>query len=124
MLKFRIKEKPEIFNITEIIYIIKCYHDRQQGDTQFYSILEKYLGTLINKADEILIEELVAVADGFCSTNVFSREFQKLLEYLVSKRISDIVARPTISRFLYETFYSSGQCSPGLMQILYKAYTT
>ena len=119
----RIKEKISIFNITETVYIIKCYNDRQQGDSEFYSILEQHLGTLIKNPDEILLEELSAVADGFCSTTAFSREFQKLLEYIVSKRINDIVARPTICRFLYETFYASGQCSPGLMQILYKAYT-
>lgn len=123
MLKMRIKQKVEIFNITEVVYIIKCYYDREQGDTEFYSILERYLGSLINKPEEILLEELSAVADGFCSTNAFSREFQKLLEYIVSKRINDIVARPTVCKFLYDTFYTSGQCSPGLMQLLYSAYT-
>lgn len=122
LIKMRIKDNLELFNITEKLFIVKCYFDREQGDKELYEEIEKSIGEKLKRPKDILLEELCSIADCLCRTGVFSREFQKLFELTMSERIKDIVANPKVSRFLYNTFYNSGMCSVGMMNLLYKTF--
>lgn len=123
MIKYKISTNIDIFNVTELMYILKSYYLAKKGDEELYKLIEKKTAEFIKNPNEILLEELCAVGDGFCSTKVGSRDFQKLLEYVISSRMKDILAEPKIAKYLYETFYSSGVCSVGLMNSLYKAFS-
>ena len=123
MMKFKIKTNIDLFNVTELMYILKSYFIAKQGDDELYSLIEKKTSVFIKDPKEVLLEELCAICDGFCSTKVGSRDFHKLLEYVISSRIKDILSNPKIAKYLYETFYSSGICSVGLMNTLFKSFT-
>lgn len=123
MMKFKISTNIEVFNVTELMYILKSYHIAKMGDEEFFKLLETKTAEFIKNPKEVLLEELCAIADGFCSSKVGSRDFHKLLEYVISSRIKDIISKPRIAKYLYETFYTSGVCSIGLMNTLFKSYT-
>ena len=100
MMKFKITTNIEIFNVTELMYILKSYHIANIKDDEFYKLIETKTADFIRNPKDILLEELCAVADGFCSTKSSSREFQKLLEYVISSRIKDIMSKPKIAKYL------------------------
>jgi hypothetical protein len=121
--KSRIIENLNLFNITELVYIVKCYSDKKLNDKEFNEALEKQIAEICKKPEKMLLEEICAVADAVCSTGAFSREFQKLFELAINSRIKDIVANPKVSKFLFNAYYQSGMCSVGLMNILYNAFS-
>lgn len=121
LIKFKLKDNMDLFNITEMIYIVKCYYEKNMGDDEFYSLIEKAIGGVFSKPKDVLLEEICIVGEAICHTDVFSREFQKLYEHVIAERIKDIVADKKITRFLYSLFYRKGNCSVGLMDLLYKA---
>jgi hypothetical protein len=122
-MKFKIKTNIEMFNVTELMYILKSYHLAKRSDEELIKIIEKCTAEFIKDPKNVLLEELCAVTDGLCSTRAGSRDFQKLLEFVISSRLKDILANPKIAKFLYETFYVSGVCSVGLMDSLFKSYS-
>lgn len=121
VIKMRIKEKLALFNTVELVYITKCFYDKEQGDKELYELIEKSIAEHLKT--DVVLEELCAVADCLSQTNVFTREFQKLFENIISTRIKEIVANKKVSKFLYTTFNKSKMCSAGLMNLLYKAFT-
>lgn len=123
MIKYKIKTNVEIFNVTELMYILKSYHLVKKTDEELIKLIEKHTAEYIKDPKNVLLEELCSVSDGFCSTKAGSRDFQKLLEYVISSRLNDILANPKVAKFLYDTFYVSGVCSVGLMNSLFKSYS-
>ena len=123
MIKYKIKTNIEIFNVTELMYILKSYHLVKKTDEELIKLIEKNTAEYIKDPKNVLLEELCAISDGFCSTKAGSRDFQKLLEYVISSRLNEILANPKIAKYLYDTFYVSGVCSIGLMNSLFKAYS-
>jgi preprotein translocase subunit Sec63 len=105
-----------------LLYIVKAYHEKEQGDKQIFELLEKKISESLTNNKEILLEEICAIADCLCNSKVFSREFQKLFEHVISQRIKDIKGNPKVGKYLYNLFYVSGMCSVGLMNVLHKAY--
>jgi hypothetical protein len=123
LIKHNLKNNLNLFNVTEKVYITKSFFDKKQGDKDFYLLLENSITENLVNHKDLMLEEICAVADCLCNTRVFSREFQKLFEHVLSMRIKDITGNPKVSQFLYNTFYSTGMCSVGLMNLLMKAYT-
>jgi hypothetical protein len=123
MMNFKIKTNIEMFNVTELMYILKSYHIAKKADEELIKLIEKTTAEFIKDPKNVLLEELCAVSDGFCSTKAGSRDFQKLLEYVISSRLKDILGNPKVAKFLYDTFYVSGVCSVGLMDSLFKSYS-
>jgi hypothetical protein len=123
LIKYNLKDNIKLFNLTEKSYITKAYFDKKIGDKEFFLMLEESISDSFSDPKELMLEEICAIADCLCYTKVFSREFQKLFENVISSRIKDFAGNPKISQFLYNTYYSSGMCSVGLMNLLMKAYT-
>lgn len=123
MMKFKIKTNFEIFNLTELMYILKSYHIRKMCDEELSKMIEQRTAELIRDPKAVLLEELCAVCDGFCNSRKGSRDFHKLLEIVIVARLKDIMSKPNISKYLYNTFHTSGLCSVGLMNELYRSYT-
>jgi hypothetical protein len=122
ILRKEIKKNLDIFNITEKVYIVKCYHDRKVNDKELFQMLEKAIAAdLKQPAEKILLEEICAVADCLCSCKIFTREFQKLFEVVMAQRMKDITASPKVSQFLYNCFFETGMCSVGLMNLLLRS---
>jgi hypothetical protein len=122
LVKHNLQNNLDLFNLTELIYIVKAYHEKEQGDKQIFELLEKKISESLTNNKEILLEEICAIADCLCNSKVFSREFQKLFEHVISQRIKDIKGNPKVGKYLYNLFYVSGMCSVGLMNVLHKAY--
>lgn len=122
LIKHNIQNNLDIFNITELVYIVKAYHEKGQGDKFLFDLLEKKISESLIGDKEIMLEEICVVADCLCSSKVFSREFQKLFELLISQRIKDVKGNPKVCKYLYDLFYTSGMCSVGFMNLLLKAY--
>jgi hypothetical protein len=92
---------------------------------EFYNNLRKLKissKSILKKPCDIVLE-LCTLADGISKTKVFSRDFQKVFEAALASRARDIMAKPKINKFLYDTFYESGMCSVGLMNLLFKTYS-
>lgn len=123
MIKFRIEKDMESFNLTELIFILKCFYDRKEGNSEFYKKIEESVEKYLRKPSEIALEDFCTLADGICKTKVFSRDFQKVFEAALASRAKDIMGKPKINKFLYDTFYQSGMCSVGLMNLLFKTYS-
>ncbi len=123
LIKTRIEENFSLFNVTELVFITKCYFDKKQGDKDFFNQIEKELGKHLAKMDSVLLEEICTIVDCLCKTKVFSREFQKLLEMVINSKIKEITGSPKICNFLYSLYYDSGMCSLGLMNLLYNSFT-
>jgi hypothetical protein len=123
LIKNRIKDNYNLFNMTELIFIAKCFFDKNQGDKEFFEIIEKELGKHLVKMDSVLLEEICTIVDCLCRTKVFSREFQKLVEIVINSKIKDITGNTKICNFLYNLYYDSGMCSLGLMNLLYNSFT-
>ena len=79
--------------------------------------------SILKKPGDIVLEDFCTLADGISKTKVFSRDFQKVFEAALASRARDIMAKPKINKFLYDTFYESGMCSVGLMNLLFKTYS-
>jgi hypothetical protein len=122
LMKMRIKESYTLFNVTELVFITKCYFDKKEGDKDFYDSIEKELAKHLNSS-ETTLDEICTIVDCLCRTKIFSREFQKLLELIISQRIKEITGNPKICNFLYKTYYNSGMCSLGLMNLLFNSFT-
>lgn len=123
MINHNIQHNVELFNLTELVYIIKAFHEKNMDDKNLYDLLERKISENLSNSKDVMIEEICAIADCVCSTKVFSREFQKLFELTISQRMKDIAGNPKVCKFLYNLFYTSGMCSVGLMNVLHKAYT-
>jgi hypothetical protein len=122
LMKMRINENYSLFNVTELVFITKCYYDKKEGDKDFYQSIEKELSNYLKK-DDITLDEICTITDCLCTTKLFSRDFQKLLELVISNKIKEITGNPKISNFLYKKYYNSGMCSLGLMNLLYNSFT-
>jgi hypothetical protein len=123
LINHNLKDNLKLFNIIEKIYITKAFYDKKLGDKELYEIIEKSLTESLSDPKELLLEEICAIADCLCYTRMFSRQFQKIFEMVISSRIKDILGNPKVNSFLYKTFYSTGMCSVGLMNLLLKSYT-
>lgn len=124
IIKYRINNSLDLFNLTELVYIFKCFSDKKEGDLEFYKKIEEALESYLKKPNDIPLEDFCLLADGISKTKNFTRDFQKIFEAALASRARDIMAKPKISKFLYDTFYESGKCSVGLMNLLFKTYTT
>ena len=124
MIKFRINQSIELFDLTELIFILKCFFDRKEGDQEFYKKIEESLERFLKKPKDLALEDFCTIADGISKTKVFSRDFQKVFEAALASRAKDIMSKPKINKFLYDTFYESGMCSVGLMNLLFKTYSS
>ncbi len=122
MIKYRINQSIELFNLTELVFILKCFYDKKEGDVEFFKKIEESLEKFLKNPSEIPLEDFCTLADGISKTKVFSRDFQKVFEAALATRARDIMGKPKISKFLYDTFYESGMCSVGLMNLLFKTY--
>lgn len=118
----KISTNLDLFNITELVYIFKAYHEKDILDNLFKETLEKKMVEFVRNHQNLLLEEICAVVDCLCVTKNLSRDFQKMLELVISQRMKDIKLNPKVLKFIYETYHSSGMCSVGLMELLYKHY--
>ena len=123
MVKSRIKDHFSLFNITELVFITKCFYDKKEGDKDLFESIEKELSKYLNKMDNILLDELCTIVDCLCKTKLFSREFQKIVEFVIYHKIKEITGNSKICNFLYKSYYNSGMCSIGLMNVLYSSFT-
>jgi hypothetical protein len=123
LMKMRIKENYPLFNVTELVFITKCYFDKKEGDKDFYDSIEKELAIHLKSSPPIPLDEICTIVDCLCRTKIFSREFQKILEFIISQRIKEITGNPQICNFLYKTYYNSGMCSLGLMNLLFNSFS-
>ncbi len=121
LIKHNIKNNLNLFNLQEKILIVKCFYDKKHGDKEFFELIEKSVTENLVNVKDILLEEICVIAKCLCESKIFSREFQKLFEHIISQKIQEITANRKISKFLYKTFYKSGMCSVGLMNLLLKA---
>lgn len=123
LIKYRIPKDFSNYTLTELIYILKSFFDKKEGDPEFYKNIEEAVEVILKKPKEINLEDFCTLADGIAKTKVFSRDFQKVFEASLASRANDIMSKPKINKYLYDTFSQSGMCSVGLMNLLFKNYS-
>jgi hypothetical protein len=123
------------YTLTEYVYLMKCFHDRLRKDSHFkklnlkietmnklFDYFEDRVNSLINKPEELLLEEIAVLAHYITSVKIINREIQVKLENIIESRIADIYKNPKFNNFLYEIYLESGMCSPSLINLLYETY--
>lgn len=136
-LKNVVSEKMINFTITEVIFVLKCFHDKLREKDNYKKLGVKYtsveklfrvleelltLKVVETSADKLLLEEICAVCHYYCVVKIIPREIQKLMEDIILKRIDEIRTKKHIMKFLYGIFSESKMCSTGLMDLLYNNY--
>lgn len=124
LIKHNIKNHLDMFNLNEKVLITKCFASTKHGDKELFSQIEKSISDLLLNINNVLLDEICIIAECLCTSKVFSREFQKLFEHVISQKIKEITINKKVCQFLYKTFYQSGMCSVGLMNILLEAMDT
>jgi hypothetical protein len=123
LIKFRISKDLSNYSLTELIFILKCFFDKNEGDPEFYKNIEEAVEQILKRPKDIDLEDFCTLADGIAKTKVLSRDFQKVFEASLASRANDIMSKPKINKYLYDTFSQSGMCSVGLMNLLFKNYS-
>jgi len=70
--------------------------------------LERSIAQRLRQTDEITIEEIAMIVNVYTTTRACGREFQKLMEFTVLKRIDDLRSNLKMFHFIGAKFEQSG----------------
>ena len=109
------------FSINEICYMLYSYNDKGHLPKLFAAEAEKVCKTyLIEKGDEVTIQEIGLMVKVFCTTRTAHRDFHKLLETTILMRMPELRLNLKILNQIGLKFEESGLCSIDTLKALKK----
>lgn len=109
------------FTLNELGYMAYSYHDIGYFPKLLASEIElNCKKALIERGEELKIEELALLVKVFCKTRSAGRDFHKLLETTILMRLPELRDNLKILHAIGRSFEESGLCSIDTLKALKK----
>ena len=109
------------FSINELCYMCYSYHDVGYLPKMLAGEIEGLCKKqLIERGEELKIEEIALMVKVFCTTRTAHRDFHKILETTILLRMSDMRQNLKILYNIGSRFEESGLCSIDTLKALKK----
>ena len=107
--------------VNELCYMAYSYHDIGYFPKMLAGEIESGCKkALIEKGEDMKLEEIALLVKVFCKTRSASRDFHKLLETTILMRIGDLKDNLKVLHSIGRSFEESGLCSIDTLKALKK----